>query len=783
MIYKKISRWFLNSPIRTGFIFFFTLLTLNALIVLQRYQLFKENKKQEIENILDGVEKNINQSIKNSYNVALTLALTVKNNGIPVGFEAIAEKLIKSNPEFQAVQLVPNGVIKYLYPIKGNEGALNLDLFKSPPITQYEMRKAIDSRRMYFQGPVKLNQGGMGIIGRMPMFIDDKFWGFSAVVIKLDMLFKNAGIDNSKYKDYKFQFSKINGITKKEEFFIPFNFKFLQQESKSIFFVDGDWKITVVNINPYNSWLNLVSAILFGLLLSILSSYLLTRLLVKQAKLVVKFNNQTSQLIDTEGKFKNIFDHAAIGIAKINSVTGEILEVNQYLCDFLGYTDEDLIKKKIKTFIYTEDLEEDRIQFKKILNGEIRKFSSEKRYVNKNGKLNWGKIIITPLWEEGEEPSNHILIVEDITQRKVEEKILIDSQKRIESLINTIDGIVWEGDLKTHQCAFISEKVKDILGYSVKEWMSTPDFWMDHLHPEDREKMSSYLSNSLPNGNQHEGEYRMFAKDGSIVWIRDIVTVIEEPSQAPKLRGIMIDITNQKEAEFTLSKSFDLVTEQNKRLLNFSYIVSHNLRSHASNILGISALIENAKTTEDREEMIQLLKTVAGNLNETLYNLNNIVSIQTKIDIEVEPLNLSEYVLKALATQNAQILSKNAVILNKIDENIEVNFNKAYLESVLLNLLSNALRYSYPSRNPIITLTCTKEDNHQVLRVSDNGIGIDLSKHGEKMFGIYQTFNGNADARGFGLFISKNQIEAMGGKIKVESEIGKGTTFKIYFKA
>ena len=67
-------------------------------------------------------------------------------------------------------------MIKYLYPIKGNEAALNLDLFKSPPITQYEMRKAIDSRKMYFQGPVKLNQGGMGIIGRMPMFIDDKFW-------------------------------------------------------------------------------------------------------------------------------------------------------------------------------------------------------------------------------------------------------------------------------------------------------------------------------------------------------------------------------------------------------------------------------------------------------------------------------------------------------------------------------------------------------------------------------------------------------------------------------
>ena len=102
---------------------------------------------------------------------------------------------------------------------------------------------------------------------------------------------------------------------------------------------------------------NLVSAILFGLLLSILSSYLLTRLLIKQTKLVDQVNNQATQLIDTEGKFKNIFDHAAIGIARINSITGEILEVNQYLCDFLGYTEEELMQRKIKPLIHTDDLE------------------------------------------------------------------------------------------------------------------------------------------------------------------------------------------------------------------------------------------------------------------------------------------------------------------------------------------------------------------------------------------------------------------------------------------
>lgn len=779
---SKLSAWFLSRPKRTGFIFFISLLTLISLIVLQRYMLFKENKTREIANILTGVEQNIHQSLKNSYNVALTLALTVNDEGVPMDFNGIAEKLMKSNSEFQAVQLVPNGVIKYLYPIKGNEGVLNIDLFKSPPITQVEMKKAINSRKMYFQGPVKLNQGGIGVVGRMPMFSKGKFWGFAAVVIKLDVLFKNAGIDNGKYKDYKFQFSKVNPITKKEEFFIPLNIHYLKKQSKSIIFTEGDWKLSLININPYDTWFNLGSAILFGLGLTILSTYLLIKLLKKQALLRVQVRNQAKQIVNTESKFKNIFDNAAVGIARINSKTGQILEVNQYLCKFLGFSAAELMDKKIKSVIYQDDLEEDRVLFKKMLAGEIRQFSTEKRYISKKGGVTWGNVVITPLWSEGQEPSNHILIVEDVTQRKIEEKTLIDSQKRIESLINTIDGIVWESNLETRESIFISKKIEDILGYSAEEWMNTPDFWLTHLYPEDRDRMAIYIKQLEPGNHQHVEEYRFFAKDGSVVWIRDIVTVIDEPNQPIKLRGIMIDVTSHKEAEAALDKSYTLVSEQNKRLLNFSYIVSHNLRSHASNILGISTLIENAQNEEDRNEMIYLLKTVAANLNETLFNLNNIVSIQTSIDIVVEPLNLYEYVSRTISLQNVQILSKQAIVINEIDEDVEINFNKAYLESILLNLISNALRYSHPDRNPVIKLSCFEDNNQLVLKVADNGVGIDLNKHGDKMFGIYQTFNGNSDARGFGLFISKNQIEAMGGKIEVESEIGKGTSFKIYFK-
>ena len=241
------------------------------------------------------------------------------------------------------------------------------------------------------------------------------------------------------------------------------------------------------------------------------------------------------------------------------------------------------------------------------------------------------------------------------------------------------------------------------------------------------------------------------------------------------------DITERKKDEIQLNKSFELVTAQNKRLLSFSYIVSHNLRSHASNISSIVEFLSEADSEEERTEMIGHMKTVAKSLDDTLSNLNDIISIQTSINPIFEPLLLHVFVRKATDVLRDQIFRKDATILNNIDRDVVINYNPAYIESIILNFLSNALKYSHPERKPVITIECLQENGKFVLIFEDNGIGIDLKKHGDKLFGLYKTFNGNPDARGLGLFITRNQVEHMGGKIEVESEPGIGTKFKIHF--
>jgi signal transduction histidine kinase len=180
--------------------------------------------------------------------------------------------------------------------------------------------------------------------------------------------------------------------------------------------------------------------------------------------------------------------------------------------------------------------------------------------------------------------------------------------------------------------------------------------------------------------------------------------------------------------------------------------------------------------------MIQLLKSVSNSLNDTMVHLNEVINIRTNIDLALEPLNLNQNIEMVTQLLSNQITEKEVTLSITIPQNTILNYNPAYLESILYNLISNAIRYRSPKRKPRIEINWYIENEYKVLEITDNGIGIDLKQNKDKIFGMYKTFTKNPDSKGIGLFITKNQIDAMGGKITIESEIDKGTTFRIYFK-
>ncbi len=242
------------------------------------------------------------------------------------------------------------------------------------------------------------------------------------------------------------------------------------------------------------------------------------------------------------------------------------------------------------------------------------------------------------------------------------------------------------------------------------------------------------------------------------------------------------DISERKKTEQERKQTMKLVGEQNQRLLNFAHIVSHNLRTHSGNFEMILNLIEMEETAEEKLEMLEMLKSASGQLSETIDNLNEVVTIQTNLNQKTKAHNLLEYVDKTLVVLQASIETKEAEVTVNVPKELQIPHNTSYLESILLNFTTNALKYKHPDRKPEITFEAVEQEKYVVLSITDNGLGIDLERHGKKLFGMYKTFHGNENARGIGLFITKNQIEVMGGEISVESEVNKGTTFTIHFK-
>jgi len=414
-----------------------------------------------------------------------------------------------------------------------------------------------------------------------------------------------------------------------------------------------------------------------------------------------------------------------------------------------------------------------------VLKGQT--ISYEINYVQADGSDKWYRMNMYPVFDKNEKAAGIIMAVEDINERKQNEIHLNRIVKEITDYKLALDesSIVFLTDEKG-MISYANENCLRMTQFSKEEILHKNMHFLNSGY-HSREFFTN-LWQTIQKGEIWKGEIRNRNKSGQYFWVDcTIVPFIDKDRNPYQYIAIQRDITLSKNAEIELNKSFGLVNEQNKRLLNFSYIVSHNLRSHTSNILSILNFLEKESSEKERSELMIHLKKVSRSLNDTLFNLNEVVSIRNNINLVIEPLNLLEYINQALKVQSELIAIKKAEIINRVSSNCFINCNPAYLESILLNFISNAIKYSHPDRTPVLEIDAHQQQNQLLLEIADNGIGIDLEKNGEKLFGMYKTFSNNPDARGIGLFITKNQIDAMGGRVEVKSELGKGTRFIIYF--
>ncbi|GGA75812.1 hypothetical protein GCM10008015_15540 [Flavobacterium palustre] len=287
--------------------------------------------------------------------------------------------------------------------------------------------------------------------------------------------------------------------------------------------------------------------------------------------------------------------------------------------------------------------------------------------------------------------------------------------------------------------------------------------------------------------NKEEGllEIRCYKKDKTEFWLRfTMIPIYNSENELSHWVSIQRDVTEEKNQEKEKEQLIKELTQNNKDLKQFSYITSHNLRAPMSNLTGLLNLIEDIEIDDpELNEIINGFSKSTHLLNETIEDLTKVMIIKDNTSIEKEDISLKEVFENVFSQLSNQIEIIKPYL--KLDiENVSVlNSNKAYMESILLNLLTNSLKYRSTDRTLKITIIANQNGNTVELIFKDNGIGIDLKRNKDKIFGLYQRFHDYPDSKGLGLYLVKSQVEAMKGTINIESQVNKGTTFTLTFKS
>jgi PAS domain S-box-containing protein len=343
---------------------------------------------------------------------------------------------------------------------------------------------------------------------------------------------------------------------------------------------------------------------------------------------------------------------------------------------------------------------------------------------------------------------------------------ILEMQERYLNLLESAPDPILVFD-ENEQVVLANRKAEQFFGYSKAE-LEGCDFQLlfSLEHKEQKKQWGLAYAGS--------GDIKITAKrkDGS-TFSAEMNTSINE-----KERTATATIRDVSERVFMTN----ILMKQNKQLEHFTQIASHNLRGPVGNLQSLLFLMNIEKNQEERAFLLSKFENVVANLNETLNEMLEMVKMKQDITLERTLISFEAVLNKISDSFAAQILTENASISYDFSKASVIHYNNVYLESILQNLLSNALKYRSPKRDPVIKFETDCVDGHLKLRVIDNGLGMNLAEYGHKLFGVHQTFHQHEDAKGVGLFIIKTQIEAMGGEITVESEVNKGTTFQIVFE-
>lgn len=317
------------------------------------------------------------------------------------------------------------------------------------------------------------------------------------------------------------------------------------------------------------------------------------------------------------------------------------------------------------------------------------------------------------------------------------------------------------------------------LGFSREELMSRP---IDSfIHPEDQDATRQHRQNLIQGVPLHYFENRYLTRSGETVWLS--WTSMPDPDKG-LIYAVAKNITHKKQLDFERNQLLARMATLNQQMKQLSYTTSHDLKAPVNNLLALFSLLEPEKITDpETRGFIDLLHEATQNLRGTLNKYVDQLSQQTSLQITQSELLLEEVLDDVLGTLRALLEQTRTTLHVDFSALTSVYFNRAYLESIFLNLITNAVKYARPECPPEIQISSRLDDGTPQLIFSDNGQGFDMAAIKERLFGFHQTFHDHPDSKGVGLYLVQHYLNSLGGQITLESQPNQGSTFVLSFRA